>query len=287
MINNIGKFRRYNNITYFIEQNCVIFRKSILNNFLISNCDIYNNIIRQALYMWSTVYSSNFIETQNIHDNNLLFNASLLEDNILGLCKNSVHSPDIIIKSEIFINNKKCYQNYHNTCDIINKVPMLNLSMYYALIVSIVFSIFGTIIFFIESSSLCRSFWEKNYIITKIYYVMYSILLYVYWYDVRSCFECYDLMYIILHELGHAFGLHHSEVSFNSIMEPIYNDKSRNCIYGKDLISYNNLYNNTINTDICNTLNDTNFFFLTDIAILLFCFLSLWGVLKLIYKCRE
>lgn len=274
------KFKRYSSVYYHIDNSCIKFRKSIVDYFISSDCDIYRNIIIRSINVWSTIYAFDFFAVENIATNNLLFTVNSTKTKILGLCTNYYIHPNIILKSTIKINKDICYQNNHNTCDIILQSPILNISFSAGLIVSSAFFSFGIILLFLESN-LRRN---KNYIMTKFYYISYFTLLYVYWYDIRSCFDCYDLMYIILHELGHAFGLEHSTITTtNSIMEPIYNKETRNCIFSKDIIPYNGLYNTTFDSIICDNLNNSNYIFLTDILII---FLGLLFVSVLMCKIR-
>ena len=273
------KFKRYNSVYYHIDNTCIKFRKSIVDYFINSDCDIYRNIILRSINVWSTIYTFDFFALENITTNNLLFTVNSTNAKILGLCTNYYIHPDIILKSTIKINKDICYQNNHDTCDIIMQIPVLNMSINNGLIISLAFFSFGIILLFLETNLRHNNNCFKNYVMTKFYYILYFALLYVYWYDIRSCFDCYDLMYIILHELGHAFGLEHTTTTTtNSIMEPIYNKETRNCIFSKDIIPYNGLYNTTFDSIICDNLNNPNYLFLTDILIIFLGLFLVWAL---------
>lgn len=260
-------FRFNNNIKYFVSRNeCIHFRKSILEHLFISNCDIYHNIIHQSIYMWSTIYTNFFIKLDNNVDYNLIFNISLLDKTTLGLCKNTLQYPNSIIKSEILINKDFCFYSNSATCEIINKMDLLNIDLTTAIIISSIFFFLGLLLIFYDN----YIYYKRSQIISKSYFIVYGTLLYIYWYNFRSCFVCYSLMNIIIHEIGHTLGLGHTNTSDKSIMSPIYNRKINNCIYDQDMKLYNKIYNSTFKDEICNNHSNVNLFFISDILILLF-----------------
>ena len=262
-INIKNSFIRNTGINFFIKNECITFRRSIIDYFFYSNCQIYKNIINQSINSWSSIYNY-YIIISNIEDSNLIFKIDFLNNNKIGSCQNNLQYPNIIYNSIIKINKNKCFHNNQLTCNIINQIEIFNMDIHFGIGGSFFFGFFGFLLLFIKKK-------KKIYNnLLFLYFIIYFFLMFIYWNNIRSCIDCFDFSKIILHEIGHALGLSHSNTIKKSIMTDIYNSTINTCIYQTDLEIYNQLYNTSFNNTICNILQDSDIYFLKDI--LFFCF---------------
>ena len=260
-------FIRNTEIKYYIETECISLRRSIINYFFYSNFKIYENIIQQSIYIWSSIYKNHIINSNTPYNANIIFKIDSLNNTTLGLCQNSFKYPNSIYKSIIKINKNKCYHDNRLTCNIINRMNFLNISIPTAIIIFCLLCL-SNFILILYSNKICKNN-KNNKNILYYYFYFYFVFMFIYWYDIRSCIDCYDLSKIILHELGHAFGLNHSNTSEYSIMTSTYNINVDSCIFQADLELYNKLYSTNFNKSRCYAL-DSNIFFLENILIILF-----------------
>ena len=116
------------------------------------------------------------------------------------------------------------------------------------------------------------------------YFNFYFTSIIIYWYDIRTCIDCYDFSKIMLHEIGHTFGLNHSNTNEYSIMKSLYNHEINTCIYPEDFNMYNKLYNTSFNRTICNILKDSDTFFLQNTLFVFFIFLLFYILSLFLYN---
>ncbi len=264
--NNNNYYRWYNDVNYLIykKKKCPYFHKSILQNIYYHNCDLYSRLIKQTLIFWSQFSQIKYIsKDNNINKTELIFLTDNLKSNTLATCQNYyTYSNKIIINSKITTNINKCFHQNIKTCQIINKYlyflkDNFNLSI---IIITIILSILFLISILFDKY-ICKN---HLYLTTQLFSLFYITTLYIYIFNIRSCYKCFGFTKIMIHELGHSLGLNHSNTSEHSIMSPVYDISNSDCIYYQDFKLLNQVYNSEYTKNECLLQNDLDYFFIQD-----------------------
>lgn len=269
------------NINYFVDNTiCPNIHKSLLDNFFYNNCILFKNSVEKSLYLWSKINKLLQFETDDLNQTNLVFSNDNLDYYKLGLCFNNLKYPNDIIFSKIIINLQNCLHQNTKTCSLINNyysfLELNNDNIWITLLIWLILSLIIILIFIIEKYLLL----SKKFILIKSYLILYFTFLVIYFKNIQSCFKCYSMEIVLMHEIGHAFGLDHSTTIYNSIMSSTYNPKLLTCLYQKDIEMFNQIYNTTFQNDKCIEPIDLDIFFIKDFLLFPLIFIISYYVMK-------
>lgn len=200
VLNEAGASWRMKHVTYWIDPRVCTslhFPESILWDV---TCEDVHNAVRNALQLWSPSTRLHFVMARNHGEARIVFDAGTLEPKRIGFT-NWTYRNDAIQSAHIFLSARTCYI-HRARCHALRSLPneAASAAMVLGVIIPVAVAAFGLVV----AGS------KKRIVTTIVILTAVSVPpLFVVW--LGPCRECVPLSEVLLHEIGHAVGLDHSD----------------------------------------------------------------------------
>ena len=209
--------------TYFVNKTlCENIRVSVypwmFNSLLCNNIDF---LIASAFDYWLDIFNKTSTRVNDVRVADLSFSLEGLQNDTLGQTIRHSQLDQYNKFVHIEIANHSCWV-LDNRCCFFTVIDIKTFTVLYLLS-----DILLTIIFIFFLNKDCISVYLCLTSLVFSFFAFYAIVL--------PCYDCYNLSITVLHEIGHAFGLDHSNESH--IMPQHYNHMTQLCLTPNDIAS--------------------------------------------------